>query len=106
MALPPLQQQTPGGTNPPPEDSAKEEAQTEESAVRYFVCSWPDFRVAKPERPLIQFTGRFLQTQDQALADWILEITEKSNFPCDVKEITKEEYMDGQFEAQLTSSED
>lgn len=115
MALPPLQAQTPGGSNPPPEESAKNNEPTitvtaspkeEKPVKRYFWCSWPDFRVAKADKPAFMFSGRYLETEDQEKADWILEISAASHFPCEIKELTEAEYNDGRFDQQVADSSD
>jgi len=111
MALSPLSQQTPAPQEPAKEPEKEKEPtvnvkepESKAPAVRYFWCSWPDFRIAKPEHPTFQFKGRFLETTDEETAEWILELAAPGTLPCDLKEISKEEYMDGRFDQQVAES--
>lgn len=115
MSLPPLPTQEPAAneTSNKPEPTVTVSGVSPVAAVipeaqavakRYFWCSWPDFRVAKAGKPAFMFEGRYLETEDAEQADWILECFEKSAFPCEVKELTETEYMDGRFDQQVANS--
>lgn len=107
MPLDPLPLQT-----PKVEESSKEETQEptvtvnadpateEEQVVRYFWCSWPDFRIVKPGRPLVVFQGRLLETSDTAAAEWLSDLVGLSSLSCEIKELSKEEYLQAKFDEQ------
>lgn len=113
MALPDLPLQAPAGSPNPPgvgdstastvSTAPTNSTETPSSPMRYFWSSWPDLYMSKIGKPKLIFSGRFMQSDDPAKAEWILELAEMK-LPFSLKELTEQEYLDGKYEEQLATS--